>query len=103
MLAAAKKEEAILFLRDQAQLYRQDASIQQALARAYFAQGKLALQHIALAEYYTLTGSLPAALEQLRIARSAGDASFYDQAMIDARERELQANWREMMKQGKNK
>ena len=103
LLAAAKKEEAILFLRDQAQLYRQDASIQQALARAYFAQGKLALQHIALAEYYTLTGSLPAALEQLRIARSAGDASFYDQAMIDARERELQANWREMMKQGKNK
>ncbi len=73
------------------------------MARAYFAQGKLALQHIALAEYYTLTGSLPAALEQLRIARSAGDASFYDQAMIDARERELQANWREMMKQGKNK
>jgi predicted Zn-dependent protease len=101
LIAAGKKEEAALFLRDQAQLYRQDASIHQALARAYSEQGKQALQHIALAEFYTLTGSLPAALEQLKFARGAGDASFYDQAVIDARERELQATWREMLKLGK--
>lgn len=56
---------------------------------------------MALAEYYALTGALPSALEQLRIARTAPDASFYDQAIIDARERELQANWQEIMKQGK--
>jgi hypothetical protein len=28
---------------------------------------------------------------QLELARKAGDVSFYDQAVIDARERELQA------------
>lgn len=101
LLAAGKSGEASFFLRDQAQLYRQDFAIQQVLARAYAEQGKQALQHIALAEFYNLTGSLPAALEQLRIARSAPDASFYDLAMIDARERELQVAWREILNQGK--
>ena len=91
--------DAVTFLRDQAQLYRQDAGIQRALARAYAEQGKKALQHMSLAEYYALSGALPAALEQLRIARSSPDASFYDQAVIDARERELQSVWRDVMKQ----
>ena len=101
LLANGKKDEAVAFLRDQAQLYRQDAGVQRALARAYAETGRQAQQHMALAEYYALTGALPSALEQLRIARSAPDASFYDQAIIDARERELQANWQEIMKQGK--
>ena len=103
LIAAGKKEEAIAFLRDQAQLYRQDARVQRSLARAYAEHGKIALQHLALAEYYSLTGALPAALEQLRIARGASDASFYDQAMIDARERELQASWRELMEKSKKR
>ncbi len=103
LLAAGKKDEATAFLRDQAQLYRQDERVQRALARAYAEQGKIALQHLALAEYYSLTGALPAALEQLRIARTAKDASFYDLAMIDARERELQASWREMMEKSKKR
>jgi predicted Zn-dependent protease len=103
LLAAGKKDEATDFLRDQAQLYRQDSRVQRALARAYAEQGKVALQHLALAEYYSLTGALPAALEQLRIARGASDASFYDQAMIDARERELQASWREVMEKSKKR
>ena len=59
----------------------------------------MALQHMTLAEYYTLAGSLPTALEQLRIARGSADASYYDQASIDARERELQASWKDMLKQ----
>jgi hypothetical protein len=46
---------------------------------------------------------LPSALEQLRIARTSPDASFYDQAMIDARERELQAAWQEMMAQSRKR
>jgi predicted Zn-dependent protease len=32
---------------------------------------------------------VPSAVEQLDMARKAKDASFYDQAVIDAREREL--------------
>ena len=101
LLANGKKEDAVAFLRDQAQLYRQDAGVQRALAAAYAQTGRQAQQHMALAEYYALTGALSSALEQLRIARTAPDASFYDQAIIDARERELQASWQEIMSQGK--
>jgi predicted Zn-dependent protease len=103
LLAAGKKEAAAAFLRDQSQLYRQDAGVQRALARVYAEQGKQALQHLALAEFYFLSGALPSALEQLRIARTSSDASFYDQAMIDARERELQAAWQELMSQTKRR
>lgn len=102
LIAAARYQEAVDYLRDQAQLYRAEPQLQQVLAQAYAGQGKQALQHIALAESYALNGSLPSALEQLTIARRASDATFYDQAIIDARERELQTRWREVLKeQGK--
>ena len=99
LIAASRQEDAIRYLRDQVQLYRQEPQLQQRLAKAYAAQGKQALQHLALAESYALGGSLPAALDQLAIARRAPDASFYDQSLIDARERELRARWLEEMKE----
>jgi hypothetical protein len=37
------------------------------------------------------------------MARGSSDASFYDQAVIDARERELQASWRELMEKSKRR
>lgn len=103
LIAGKRLDEATRYLREQAQLYRQDADVQNLLARAYAAQGKLALQHMALAESYVLTGSVPAALDQLRIARNSPDAEFYDQSMIDARERELQERWKEELKASKER
>jgi beta-barrel assembly-enhancing protease len=96
--AAGRYEDAAHYLREQTLQYRQEPQLYDLLAKAYAAQGKQALQHIALAESYGLTGSLPAALEQLAIARRAPDASFYDQSVIDAREHELQAQRREELK-----
>ena len=102
LIAAGRYQEAVNYLRDQAQMYRAEPQLQQILAEAYAAQGRQALQHIALAESYALNGSLPDALQQLTIARRAQDATFYDQAIIDARERELQARWVAVLKeQGK--
>ncbi|HJV82102.1 M48 family metalloprotease, partial [Noviherbaspirillum sp.] len=100
LIAADHLDDAIGYLRDQAQLYRQEPKVQEQLAKAYAAQGKQALQHIALAESYALSGSMPAAIDQLGIARRSSDASFYDQAVIDAREREFKARWMEEMKEG---
>jgi len=97
LIAAGKLEEAAAYLRDQVQLYREDPDAYDLLAQAYSKQGKLALQHIALAESYVLQGGVLSALDQLNYARKAPDASFYDQAVIDARERELQARRREEM------
>jgi beta-barrel assembly-enhancing protease len=99
LLAAGRIDDAVFYLRDQAQLYRQDPKLQEQLARAYATQGSQSLQHLALAESYALVGSLPAAIEQLGIARRAGDASFHDQAVIDAREREFKARWAEETKE----
>lgn len=100
LIAVGRYDEAVSYLRDQAQLYRQEPQLQDQLAKAYAAQGKQALQHLALAESYALSGVLPAALDQLNIARRAPDASFYDQSVIDARERDLKGQWREQMKEG---
>lgn len=101
MIANGKLEEATKFLREQTQQYREEPKLHELLAKAYAAQKKQALQHIALAESYALAGGKQAALDQLVIARKAGDASFYDMALIDARERELKELRREELKEAK--
>ena len=74
LIASKRTNEATLYLRDQVQQYRSDAKLQRQLAKAYSAQGKRALMHLALAEAYELSGSLGSALEQLSLARRAPDA-----------------------------
>jgi predicted Zn-dependent protease len=49
------------------------------------------LQHQAQAEYYALQGSLPAAIEQMQLARAAGDGDFYQLSVVDARLKDLRA------------
>lgn len=98
LMAAGRSQEATNYLRDQVQLYRQEAVLHERLARAYALQGNVALQHAAMAEHYALTDSLPAALDQLAIARRAPDASFHDLAVIEAREREFRERWLEELK-----
>lgn len=81
-------DDAARFLRKQVGMYRDDPVLQRQLAKVYDAQGKRALMHMAMAESYSLAGAYPAALEQLDLARKAKDVTFYDQSVIDARERE---------------
>lgn len=84
-------KRAIDFLRDQITLYRQEPILQQMLAKSYNATGQRALAAAATAEYYVQLGSYPAALEQLQMARRAGDTDFYQLSVIDARTHEVQA------------
>ncbi|WP_295999754.1 M48 family metalloprotease [Rugamonas sp.] len=97
LIAAGQAELAAHYLRDQVQLYKAEPELYDLLAQAYSALGKQALQHLALAESYVLQGGVLSALDQLALGRKAPDASFYDQAVIDARERELQARQRDIM------
>ncbi len=89
LIAAGKFDEATRYLREQTMQYREEAKLHDMLAKAYSKQGKIGLQHMSLAESYVVAGALPAAVAQLELARKANDVSFYDQAVIDAREREL--------------
>jgi predicted Zn-dependent protease len=103
MIAAGKYDDAARYLRDQVRQYRAEPKLYDQLAKTYSAQGKVALQHMALAESYALSGALPAAVDQLDLARKANDVSFYDQAVIDARERELQQRQKEQKEDEKKK
>lgn len=95
LLRADRAGDAALFLREQLSLYRHEVTLQNLLAKAYEAQGKQALQHIALAEAYAIEGALPAALQQLEIARRDPNLQYFDLSVIDAREREWKEKHRE--------
>ena len=103
LIANQQGEKAISYLRDQTLMYRKDFLLQENLARAYAATGKEALQHMALAESYALTGAVSPALDQLGIARRSPDATYYDQAIIDARERDLRERYKDELEALKKK
>ncbi len=103
LMAEGRNDDAIVYLRDQAQLYRQEPQIQDLLAKAYAAEGKQALQHLALAESYALNGSLLAALDQIGYARKSPDATFYDNSVVDAREREFKERWNDQKEEEKKR
>ena len=103
LIANQQIDLAITYLRDQTLLYRKDFGLQEQLAKAYAAAGKEALQHLALAESYALTGAVSPALDQLGIARRSPDATYYDLAIIDARERDLRDRYKEDLEEMKKK
>jgi predicted Zn-dependent protease len=88
---AGKQDEAIVFLREQIQLYRKTAVFYELLGRSYAAKGESMLEHRTMAENYFLRGSPTEALEQLQMARRASNGDFYELSQIDVRIREMQA------------
>jgi len=90
---ASRHEQAIGALNEAVRSYPGDPHLRALQSRSYSALGKRLLQHQAQSEYYALQGSLPAAIEQLQLARGAGDGDFYQLSMVDARLKELRAQY----------
>lgn len=88
---AGRNDAALSALNEALRLRPQDARLHSLQAKTYAALGKRLLQHQAQAEVYALQGSLPAAIEQLQLARSAGDGDFYQLSVVDARLKDLRA------------
>jgi predicted Zn-dependent protease len=88
---AGRSQQALTLLNDGVRLYSRDARLYQLQAKTYATLGKRSLQHQAQGEVYALQGALPAAIEQLQLARSAGDGDFYQLSVVDARLKELRA------------
>ena len=84
-------QEALGELTQALRLHPHDARLHGMAAKTYAALGKRLLQHQSQAEYYALQGSLPAAIEQLQLARTAGDGDFYQLSVVDARLKDLRA------------
>lgn len=99
--AEGRNDAALTALREALRLQPRDARLYTLQAQSYAALGKRLLQHQAQGEAYALQGSLPAAIEQLQIARTAGDGDFYQLSMVDARLKELRARHAEEMKDAK--
>ncbi len=91
-------QQAVDFLRGQLALTQSDPRYYQMLATSHAALQQKTLQHQATAEMYYLQGSLGAAVEQLKLARSAADADFYTMSEIDARLRLLNGQFLEQQK-----
>jgi predicted Zn-dependent protease len=100
---AGQHRQAIDYLRDQLALTHTDPSYFRMLAASHAALQQKTLQHQATAEMYVLQGAVPAAVEQLRLARSAGDADFYTMSEVDARLRQLNGQIREQRKEAGKK
>ncbi len=100
---AGRNADALAILDGQLRTYPQDARLHELRARAYAALGRRLAQHQAQAEVYALRGSLPAAIEQLQLAQSAGDGDFYELSAVEARLRELRAQHRREMQEAKKR
>jgi predicted Zn-dependent protease len=98
---AGANDAALAVLRESLTQYPKDARLYGMQAKAYAATGKRLLQHQAQGEAYALQGSLPAAIEQLQLARSAGDGDFYQLSVVDARLKELRAQYATETKEAK--
>ncbi len=86
---SGRHDAAVAYLREQLALPRSEPAYYNLMARSYAELGRRTLQHQAVAESYLLLGALPLAVEQLQMARKAGDADFYTLSEIDARLRQL--------------
>jgi predicted Zn-dependent protease len=95
LLRADRAKEAAAMARSGVQDRADDARLWTFVARSEAALGHRTAQHRAQAEVYVLQGGLLAAIEQLEIARRAGDGDFYQLSAVDARMRELKAEERE--------
>jgi len=89
--SGGRTQEALSSATEAQRLYPRDPRLYALQSKAYATLGKRFLQHQAQAEVYVLQGSLPAAIEQLQLARAANDGDFYQQSVVDARLKELRA------------
>ncbi|HUN93746.1 MAG TPA: M48 family metalloprotease [Burkholderiaceae bacterium] len=97
---SGQHDKAIAYLHDELGLTHSDSLYFELLARSYEALNKHTLQHQAIAEAYLLLGSRRAAVEQLQLARRAGDGDFYVMSEVDARLHELQQQIKDARKSG---
>jgi predicted Zn-dependent protease len=102
-LKTRQYDQAINWLKTQTRLQPENSIWWDLLARAYAQSGKRALQHAALAEKYVADGAWVAAIEQMRLAKLAGDADFYQSSEMDARARQIQDLYRQELTQQKQK
>lgn len=96
--ATRRWDDAIALLRNETRIYRSDIELWRQLGEAYLAKGEKGMSHLAAAEAYLALKLLQPAIEQLRLARNAGDLDFYNGSIVDAKLKEAEAGWLQQQK-----
>ena len=94
--------EAIKFADEKSKNYTRDVRFDRMRAESYAGPGRRSQKHRALAERSVLKGETEGGIEQLELAQRAGDANFYELAVIDGRLREMKKRQIEEMKERPN-
>jgi predicted Zn-dependent protease len=101
-LALGRTNDAITWLKARTRLQPNEIVWWNLLSKSYDQAKNIPMRHYALGEKYALEGAWPSAIEQLKIARSAGGSDYYQGSSIDARLREMQRQYQDELKeQGK--
>ena len=101
-LKMGKTNDAITWLKARTRSQPNEIVWWNLLSKSYDQAKNIPMRHYALGEKYALEGAWPSAIEQLKIARSAGGADYYQGSSIDARLRELQRQYQdELREQGR--
>ena len=101
-LKLGRTNDAITWLKARTRAQPNEVVWWNLLSSAYDQAKNIPMRHYALGEKYALEGAWPSAIEQMKIARSAG-ADYYQGSSIDARLREMQRQYQDELKeQGKN-
>lgn len=94
LLAGAGSPEATAsYLRDAARRAGQDIVLWELLARTESTLGRTGQAHRAMAQRYALSGSLPAAVEQLELAARSPSLDFFEASEVDVERRALRARF----------
>jgi len=102
LIADRRFDDALRFIDLQLQVYPQDVRLYKMRAESHAGLGHRAPQHRALAEVSALQGDSAAAVQQLLLAQSAGDADFYELSAIEARLREMKQRQLDDLKERRN-
>jgi predicted Zn-dependent protease len=94
LLKMNRNEDAVTYLRNQQAITHDKPAYYSLLGRAYEALNQRSLQHQAVGEMYALLGALQPAIQQLELARQVNDGDFYTMSEVDARLRDLRAQFK---------
>lgn len=96
--SGGKFKEGIQWLEQKTKVQKDDTTWWALLAQGYAQVNNTLSYHAAIAEKYVCDGALPAAIQQLTIAKEEGNGNFYQLSEIEARKSQLEFLYREELK-----
>jgi predicted Zn-dependent protease len=96
--SSKQMKEGIRWLEQKTKIQKDDTTWWTYLADGYAQLNNSLGYHSAIAEKYVCEGALPAAIQQLKIAKEEGFGNFYQLSELEARKNQLEALYREELK-----